>query len=78
MSDIPDSNLSTDHTAFLFIRFGGSPRQIWRVLQFTQYAEQIYSQFKIARHSFENVRQFICRQPECVGGNVGVLLGHGR
>ena len=28
--------------------------------------------------SFENVRQFIRRLPERVGGDVGVLLGHCR
>ena len=28
-------------------------------------------------HSFENVRQFIRRLPECVSGYVGVLLRHG-
>ena len=31
----------------------------------------------LPRPSFENVRQFIRRLPECVSGNVGVLLRHG-
>jgi hypothetical protein len=46
---------------FSFTRFGGSPCQIWRVAQFIQYAEQIYSQFKIARHSYENFPARPCR-----------------